>query len=69
MTTPPPQPGAASMTPPEQVCTWTRIDPIDPDGWNASCRRNDVYLSRGPMDAEYAYCPYCGKRLVVSNEV
>ena len=43
-----------------ESCAWTE----DSDGiWSSSCEQDAEFLSGGPMENSYRYCPYCGKPL------
>lgn len=46
-------------------CEWIYID--DEYYWKTSCNHLHVFLSDGPKENEYKYCPYCGKKIKVGD--
>jgi hypothetical protein len=48
-----------------EICTWTLIDG-DANVWAAGCYGNRWQLEDGgPRENGMAFCPFCGKELVV----
>ena len=50
----------------ENVCTW-KHDSYH-DMWDTSCGDAACFLSDGPKENHYHFCPFCGKPLVEEVE-
>ena len=48
------------------VCTWKHD--LYHDVWDTSCGDSACFISDGPKDNNYRFCPYCGKPLVVEEK-
>ncbi len=50
--------------PPPATCKWTRHPPDswDTDAWDTGCGKI-TFCHVGPVQAHYAFCHYCGKRI------
>ena len=47
----------------DDVCEWKYND--TEYYWESSCDRLHIFMSDGPKENEYEYCPYCGKKIKV----
>jgi hypothetical protein len=46
-------------------CKWT----YDDDGYyDTSCDNAFVFISDGPLENDFKYCPYCGREIEVSED-
>jgi hypothetical protein len=50
---------------PMLLCEWTE-DP-DTDRWNTTCDRSFSFISDGPRENKYLFCPGCGRRIKVKT--
>lgn len=56
---------ANSETAVAKFCRWD-LDDID-GKWDTGCGEAHVFEIDGPVENNYKYCPYCGKRLAVQK--
>lgn len=47
----------------DDVCEWKYND--TEYYWESSCDHLHIFMSDGPKENEYEYCPYCGKKIKV----
>jgi hypothetical protein len=47
---------------PGQTCTWTEDQ--DDGNWWTSCQQTFEFYDGTPTDNRFAYCPYCGDRII-----
>ena len=47
----------------DDVCEWEYND-TEYD-WESSCEHLHIFMSDGPKENEYRFCPYCGKKIEV----
>ena len=47
----------------EYVCDWKYND--SEYYWESSCEHLHIFMSDGPKENEYDFCPYCGKKIKV----
>ena len=45
----------------DDVCEWKYND--TEYYWESSCDHLHIFMSDGPKENEYEYCPYCGKKI------
>lgn len=43
------------------VCEWKYNE--TEDIWESSCGHLLIFMADGPKENEYAFCPYCGRRI------
>jgi hypothetical protein len=43
------------------VCEWE--EEADGEYWETSCNEAHCFITDGPKENNYQYCPYCGKIL------
>ena len=43
-------------------CEWKHNETAD--FWEASCEHLCIFMADGPKENEYAYCPYCGRKIL-----
>jgi len=48
----------------EPTCEWINQE----DYWQTQCGDDHCFIADGPKENRYLFCPYCGARIVVSNE-
>ena len=50
----------------DDVCEWKYND--TEYYWESSCDHLHIFMSDGPKENEYEFCPYCGKKIkIVGN--
>ena len=47
----------------DDVCEWKYND--TEYYWESSCDHLHIFMSDGPKENEYEFCPYCGKKIKV----
>ena len=47
----------------DDVCEWEYND--TEYCWESSCDHLHIFMSDGPKENEYDFCPYCGKKIKV----
>ena len=47
----------------DDVCEWKYND--TEYYWESSCDHLHIFMSDGPKENEYDFCPYCGKKIKV----
>ena len=47
----------------DDVCEWKYND--TEYCWESSCDHFHIFMSDGPKENEYGFCPYCGKKIKV----
>ena len=47
----------------DDVCEWKYSD--SEYYWESSCEHLHIFMSDGPKENEYDFCPYCGKKIKV----
>ena len=47
----------------DDVCEWKYSD--SEYYWESSCEHLHIFMSDGPKENEYDFCPYCGKNIKV----
>ena len=47
------------------VCEWKYND--TEYCWESSCDHFHIFMSDGPKENEYGFCPYCGKKIKVAE--
>ena len=47
----------------DDVCEWKYND--TEYYWESSCEHLHIFMSDGPKENEYRFCPYCGKKIEV----
>lgn len=47
----------------DDVCEWEYNDAEY--YWESSCDHLHIFMSDGPKENEYGFCPYCGKKIKV----
>ena len=47
----------------DDVCEWKYND--TEYYWESSCDHLHIFMSDGPKENNYEYCPYCGKKIKV----
>ena len=47
----------------DDVCEWKYND--SEYYWESSCEHLHIFMSDGPEENEYKFCPYCGKKIKV----
>ena len=47
----------------DDVCEWEYND--TEYYWESSCDHLHIFMSDGPKENEYEFCPYCGKKIKV----
>lgn len=47
----------------DRTCKW-QLEDEDQGLWSTKCGNDHVFISGGPLENQYLYCPYCGDRLV-----
>ena len=47
----------------DDVCEWKYND--TEYYWESSCEHLHIFMSDGPKENEYSFCPYCGKKIKV----
>lgn len=47
----------------DDVCEWRYNE--DECYFESSCGHLHIFMSDGPKENEYSYCPYCGKKIKV----
>lgn len=45
----------------DDVCEWKYND--TEYYWESSCEHLHIFMSDGPKENEYRFCPYCGKKI------
>ncbi len=50
---------------PGPECVWTP-DP-DTDSWDTACQNKHCFTEGGPRENSHAFCPYCGRALVIKK--
>ena len=50
----------------DDVCEWKYND--TEYYWESSCEHLHIFMSDGPEENEYKYCPYCGKKIKVVGD-
>lgn len=48
----------------DEVCEW-KCDNDEFDVYDTKCKNRHVFFEGSPIDNEYEYCPYCGKKIKV----
>ena len=48
------------------VCEWKYND--TEYCWESSCDHFHIFMSDGPKENEYEFCPYCGKKIKVGGD-
>ena len=51
----------------QAVCAWV-LDDEDNNTWATTCGNMYVFMEGGPVENDMRYCPYCGKRILVTQE-
>ena len=49
----------------DDVCEWKYND--TEYYWESSCEHLHIFMSDGPKENEYDFCPYCGKKIKVAE--
>lgn len=49
------------------VCFWEEDEEAEGEYWNTGCGSRHLFLSAGPFENGYNYCPYCGQLLRVES--
>jgi len=48
------------------ICEWKQ----DQDGnWDTGCKNAFIFTDGGPWENGFNFCPYCGKRIGVKEEL
>ena len=50
----------------DDVCEWKYNN--SEYYWESSCEHLHIFMSDGPEENEYKYCPYCGKKIKVVGD-
>jgi len=50
----------------QKVCEW-RLEDDDYAVWDSDCGMEFLFNDDGPVENNFAFCPGCGNRLVVSQ--
>lgn len=48
----------------QEVCEWRLCDE-EANVYDTTCRNSHILLEGSPIDNNYEYCPYCGKKIKV----
>ena len=48
----------------QEVCEWRLCDE-EANVYDTTCRNTHILLEGSPMDNNYEFCPYCGKKIKV----
>lgn len=49
----------------EDCCEWVLID-YEANVYDTTCRNPHILLEGSPIDNNYEFCPYCGKKIKVA---
>ena len=50
----------------DDVCEWKYND--SEYYWESSCEHLHIFMSDGPKENEYSFCPYCGKKIKIVGD-
>ena len=50
----------------DDVCEWKYND--TEYYWESSCDHLRIFMSDGPKENEYDFCPYCGKKIKIVGD-
>lgn len=46
-------------------CTWNEHMGFDEDYWQTGCDNAFTFITEGPVENHFKFCPYCGGKLVI----